>query len=93
MGSSSDALRKPVPGRLFEVVKWVSWIELAVFAGLIFFWLVPGFESETFVFGLGHARFAEEIRVRWPSGSETRLENVPSGRYLLLIEGAPGGMD
>jgi hypothetical protein len=54
VGSSSDALRKPVPGRLFEVVKWVSWIELGVFAGLIFFWLMPGFDSETFVFGLGH---------------------------------------
>ena len=54
MPASSDALRKPVPGRLFEVVKWVSWIELAVFAGLIFFWLMPGFDNETFIFGLTH---------------------------------------
>jgi len=54
MTRSSRALRKPVPGRLFEVVKWMSWIELAVFAGLLFFWLVPRFEGETFVFGMAH---------------------------------------
>ena len=52
--STRNALRKPVPGKLFAVVKWVSWIELAVFAGMIFFWLMPGFDRETFVFGLTH---------------------------------------
>jgi len=51
---SSDSLRKPVPGRLFEIVKWVSWIELLVFAGLLVFWLLPGFDHETFIFGLTH---------------------------------------
>jgi hypothetical protein len=35
-------------------VKRLSWLELAIFGALIFFWLVPGFESETFVFGLSH---------------------------------------
>ena len=54
MAKSSRALRKPVPGRLFEVVKWLSWIELAVFAALLFFWLVPGFETETMIFGWAH---------------------------------------
>lgn len=43
-----------MPGRLFAWVKWVSWIELAIFAGLLFFWLAPGFDHETFIFGLGH---------------------------------------
>jgi hypothetical protein len=51
---SSDALRKPVPGRLFEWVKWFSWIELAVFAALVFFWLAPGFDRETMIFGWAH---------------------------------------
>jgi hypothetical protein len=54
MRHSSDGLRKPVPGRLFELVKWVSWIELVIFAALIAFWLLPGFDDETFVFGLTH---------------------------------------
>ena len=54
MAKSSRALRKPVPGRLFEAVKWMSWIELAVFAGLLVFWLVPGFETETMIFGWAH---------------------------------------
>ena len=39
---------------MFRWVKWLSWIELAIFAGLLFFWLAPGFEHETFIFGLGH---------------------------------------
>ena len=47
-------LRKPVPGPLFTWVKWVSWVELAVFAGLILFWLLPGFETPTMLFGWAH---------------------------------------
>ena len=47
-------LRKPVPGALFQKVKWLSWIELAVFAGLIVFWLLPGFDTETMLFGWAH---------------------------------------
>ena len=54
MPASRDALRKPVPGRLFELVKWISWIELVVFAALLVFWLAPGFDHETFIFGLTH---------------------------------------
>jgi hypothetical protein len=43
-----------VPGRLFTWVKRCSWVELAIFTALIFFWLAPGFEQETFIFGLAH---------------------------------------
>ena len=45
---------KPVPGALFAWVKRLSWVELAIFAGLIAFWLLPGFEVETMVFGWAH---------------------------------------
>jgi len=47
-------LRKPVPGQLFLWVKRISWIELFVFAGLLSFWVLPGFEIETMVFGWAH---------------------------------------
>jgi len=47
-------LQKPVPGALFVWVKRFSWLELAVFAGLLVFWLAPGFETETMVFGWAH---------------------------------------
>jgi hypothetical protein len=47
-------LQKPVPGHLFLWVKRLSWMELAVFAGLIVFWLLPGFETGTMVFGWAH---------------------------------------
>ena len=45
---------KPVPGELFARVKLLSWIELAIFAGLIAFWLLPGFDTETMLFGWAH---------------------------------------
>jgi hypothetical protein len=54
MRRSSAALRRPVPGPLFEWVKRASWVELAIFTALIAFWLLPGFETETFIFGLVH---------------------------------------
>jgi hypothetical protein len=47
-------MRKPVPGKLFRWVKAVSWVELVIFGGLVVFWLVPGFEAETMVFGWAH---------------------------------------
>jgi len=47
-------LRPARPGRLFTVVKVVSWVELALFAALLVVWLAPGFEHETFIFGLSH---------------------------------------
>jgi hypothetical protein len=47
-------MRKPVPGRLFAWVKRFSWIELGFFGGLLVFWLAPGFETETMIFGWAH---------------------------------------
>jgi hypothetical protein len=47
-------MRKPAPGKLFARVKLLSWVELLIFAGLIVFWLVPGFDTETMVFGWAH---------------------------------------
>jgi hypothetical protein len=45
---------KPVPGELFVWVKRVSYFELAIFLGLLFFWIAPGFETETMIFGWAH---------------------------------------
>jgi hypothetical protein len=47
-------MRKPVPGRLFVWVKRISRVELFVFAGLLAFWLLPGFDTPTMVFGWAH---------------------------------------
>lgn len=47
-------MRKPVPGKLFARVKVLSYVELMIFGALILFWLLPGFESETMVFGWAH---------------------------------------
>jgi hypothetical protein len=45
---------KPVPGRLFRWVKIASWFELGLFTALLFFWIAPGYPSETALFGLLH---------------------------------------
>ena len=49
-----EALRRPVPGPLWPWVKRASWLELAIFTVLLIFWLLPGFDRETFIFGLTH---------------------------------------
>jgi hypothetical protein len=51
---AAPALRTPVPGALWPWVKRASWFELALFAALCFFWLAPGFEHETMIFGAAH---------------------------------------
>jgi hypothetical protein len=43
-----------VPGRLFRWVKIASWLELGLFATLLFFWIAPGYPSQTALFGLLH---------------------------------------
>jgi hypothetical protein len=50
----AQTLPKPVPGALFRWVKLASWFELGLFAALLFFWLVPGYHSQTSLFGLLH---------------------------------------
>ena len=51
---ASDPLRRPAPGPLWRWVKVVSWVELTLFAALCFFWLAPGFPTETMIFGTAH---------------------------------------
>jgi hypothetical protein len=46
--------RPRAPGTFFPWVKRMSLLELAVFAGLLVVWLLPGLERPTFFFGLAH---------------------------------------
>ena len=39
---------------MFTWVKWLSWVELGIFGLLIAFWALPGFETETMLFGWAH---------------------------------------
>ncbi len=50
----AEALPKPVPGTLFRWVKYASWFESCLFAALLFFWIAPGYHSDTALFGLLH---------------------------------------
>jgi multisubunit Na+/H+ antiporter MnhF subunit len=51
---SETVLRTPVPGRLYELVKRASYVELALFMALIVVWVAPGAEGATAVLGLAH---------------------------------------
>jgi hypothetical protein len=52
--ATADVLRQPEPGRLYHYVKLASYFELALFSGLLIVWAIPGLETATFGFGLGH---------------------------------------
>lgn len=52
--SGAHTLRRPTPGALYPWVRRASWLEAGVFVALLVFWLAPGFESETTVFGWAH---------------------------------------
>ena len=50
----TEGLREPRPGPLWRWVKVASWVELAIFATLCVFWLLPGYKEQELWFGLGH---------------------------------------
>jgi hypothetical protein len=52
--SAMHDLRRPRPGALYPWVRRASWVETAIFAALVVFWLAPGFAEETTVFGWAH---------------------------------------
>jgi hypothetical protein len=52
--TETNPFPKPVPGPLFKWVKIASWFELGLFATLLFFWIAPGYGSQTALFGLLH---------------------------------------
>jgi hypothetical protein len=54
ISENAHPLPRPVPGRLFRWVKIASWFELCLFATLLFFWIAPGYDSQTALFGLLH---------------------------------------
>ena len=49
-----SGLREPAPGPLWRWVKVTSWVELAIFTALCFFWLAPGFDHGAMIFGWAH---------------------------------------
>ena len=46
--------RTRAPGPLWVWVKRASYVELAIFIGLLVVWITPGLEGPTFIFGTAH---------------------------------------
>jgi hypothetical protein len=104
--SGAAPLPKPVPGRLFRWVKLASWVELGLFAALLFFWLAPGYKDQTSLFGLAHGLgylalcaliFVAIIRRQapWPLFAATLTPVGPLGSVIgvELIERRGWGVD
>ena len=102
----AEALPRPVPGRLFRGVKYVSWFESCLFAALLFFWIAPGYHSETSLFGLLHGLgylglcaliFVALLRreAPWPLFAATLTPIGPFGTVagIELIERRGWGID
>ena len=91
--------RKPVPGRIFGWVKVLSWVESAVFAGLLVVWLAPGMEGATFWFGLGHGigyvapwpLLAASLTPIGPFGTLIGIELIERRGWGGAREGRPAG--
>ena len=90
-----QSLPRPVPGRLFHWVKLASWFELCLFTALCFFWIAPGYHSETALFGLLHGVgylglcalvFAAVMRreAPWPLFAATLTPFGPLGTVIGL---------
>ncbi|HUY12808.1 MAG TPA: FG-GAP-like repeat-containing protein [Terriglobia bacterium] len=43
--------------------------------------------SKELIFGFGNQPLASEVSIRWPSGSETKFENLEAGYRYFIIEG------
>jgi hypothetical protein len=104
--SGATPLPKPVPGRLFRWVKLASWVELCLFAALLFFWLAPGYHGQTSLFGLAHGLgyialcaliFVAIVRreAPWPLFAATLTPAGPVGSVIgiELIERRGWGVD
>jgi hypothetical protein len=104
--ASAEPLRRPVPGPLFRWVKLASWLESGLFCALLFFWLAPGYEHQTSIFGLAHGLgyivlclliMAAIIRreVPWPLLAATLTPVGPFGSVVgvELIERRGWGVD
>jgi hypothetical protein len=104
--STATPLPKPIPGRLFRWVKLASWVELCLFAALLFFWLAPGYHGQTSLFGLAHGLgyialcaliFVAIVRreAPWPLFAATLTPAGPVGSVIgiELIERRGWGVD
>ncbi|HZJ29850.1 MAG TPA: hypothetical protein VFD37_07670, partial [Solirubrobacterales bacterium] len=52
--AAGGGLRRPVAGPVYRAVRWISALDALAFAGLLFFWLSPGYEHQTMLFGWAH---------------------------------------
>ena len=73
---------------LFEVLRAMSFLNSAVFSALLFFWLAPGYATETTICGWGHGCLWIALSIL--SLIAVRLRAVPF--WLAVVVTVVGGV-
>lgn len=73
---------------LFKLLRAMSFVNSTVFTALLFFWLMPGFETETTVFGWMHGCLWIALSVL--SIVAVRLHEIPF--WLAVVVTVVGGV-
>jgi len=73
---------------LFKLLRAMSFVNSTVFTALLFFWLAPGFETETAVFGWMHGCLWIALSVL--SIVAVRLHEIPF--WLAVVVTVIGGV-
>jgi len=73
---------------LFKLLRAMSFVNSTVFTALLFFWLMPGYETETMVFGWLHGCLWIALSVL--SIVAVRLHEIPF--WLAVVVAVVGGV-
>ncbi len=73
---------------LFKLLRAMSFVNSTVFTALLFFWLMPGYETETMVFGWMHGCLWIALSVL--SIVAVRLHEIPF--WLAVVVAVVGGV-
>ncbi len=73
---------------LFKLLRAMSFVNSTVFTALLFFWLLPGYETETMVFGWMHGCLWIALSVL--SIVAVRLHEIPF--WLAVVVAVVGGV-
>ena len=73
---------------LFKLLRAMSFVNSTVFTALLFFWLMPGYETETMIFGWMHGCLWIALSVL--SIVAVRLHEIPF--WLAVVVAVVGGV-
>ncbi len=80
-------MTRRAPSLSFQTLKRLSFTHSAVYTGLLVFWLLPGFEGPTFVFGLTHGLGWIAMCVLCLAALRARVISLPLAAAVTVLGG------